>query len=100
MLLAGLRRAPMSPAGCSRQRLPRHHFDLRPFISPLWGAANLSFSVVIWTGTSVRCVKMDSSNAAARFATTAMRLRRLWCPFGEVQQDLLLSCLTIGQAYC
>jgi hypothetical protein len=24
---------------------------------------------------------------------------RSWCPFGEVQQDLLLSCLTIGQAY-
>jgi hypothetical protein len=29
-------------------------------------------------------------------ATTAMRLYRLWCPFGEVEQDLLLSCLTIG----
>jgi hypothetical protein len=25
---------------------------------------------------------------------------RLWCPFGEVQQDLLLSSFTIGQAYC
>ena len=37
-----------------------------------------------------------SSNAAAWFATTAMRLHRLWCPFGEVQQDLLLSSLTIG----
>ena len=24
------------------------------------------------------------------------RLHRLWCSFGEVQQDLLLSCLTIG----
>jgi hypothetical protein len=23
-------------------------------------------------------------------------LHRLWCPFGEVQQDLLLSSLTIG----
>jgi hypothetical protein len=30
----------------------------------------------------------------------AMRLHRLWCLFGEVQQDLFLSCLTIGQAYC
>jgi Enoyl-(Acyl carrier protein) reductase len=43
-----------------------------------------------------RAVNMDLSNATALFATTAMRLHRLWCPFGEVQQDLLLSCLTIG----
>ena len=33
----------------------------------------------------------------AWFATTAMRLHPLCCPFGEVQQDLLLSCLTIGR---
>ena len=52
--------------------------------SPRWGQA----------------VNMDLSNATAWFATTAMRLHRLWCPFGEVQQDLLLSSLTIGQAYC
>src|SRR4029453_6620681 len=25
---------------------------------------------------------------------------QLWCPFGEVQQNLLLSSLTIGEAYC
>ena len=43
-----------------------------------------------------QAVNMDLSNATAWFATTAMRLHRLWCPFGEVQQDLLLSCLTIG----
>jgi hypothetical protein len=36
----------------------------------------------------------------AWFALTAMRLHKLWCPLGEVQQDLLLSCLTVGQAYC
>ena len=40
------------------------------------------------------------SKANAWFALTAMRLHKLWRPFGEVQQDLLLSCLTIGQAYC
>jgi len=43
-----------------------------------------------------QAVNMDLSNATAWFATTAMRLHRLWCPFGEVQQDLLLSSLTIG----
>jgi hypothetical protein len=43
-----------------------------------------------------QAVNMDFSNATAWFVTTAMRLHRLWCPFGEVQQDLLLSCLTIG----
>ena len=47
-----------------------------------------------------QAVNMDLSNATAWFATTAMRLHRLWFPFGEVQQDLLLSCLTVGQAYC
>ena len=41
-------------------------------------------------------VNMDLSNATGWFATTAMRLHRLWCTFGEVQQDLLLSCLTVG----
>jgi len=25
---------------------------------------------------------------------------QLWRPFGEVQQDLFLPCLTIGKAYC
>jgi hypothetical protein len=43
-----------------------------------------------------QAVNMDLSNATAWFATTAMRFHRLWCPFGEVQQDLLLSSLTIG----
>ena len=43
-----------------------------------------------------QAINMDLSNATAWFATTAMRLHRLWFPFGEVQQDLLLSCLTIG----
>ena len=43
---------------------------------------------------------MDLSNTIAWFAMTAMRLHKLWCPFGEVQQDLLLSSLTIGYAYC
>ena len=43
---------------------------------------------------------MDLSDTTAWFATPAMRLYRLWCPFGEVQQDLLLSSFTIGQAYC
>jgi hypothetical protein len=28
------------------------------------------------------------------------RLRRLWCTLREVQHDLFLSCLTIGEAYC
>jgi hypothetical protein len=32
-----------------------------------------------------QAVNMDLSNATAWFATTAVRLRRLWCPFGEVQ---------------
>lgn len=41
-------------------------------------------------------VNMDLSNATAWFATTAMRLSRLWCPFGEVQQDFFRSCLAIG----
>jgi hypothetical protein len=36
------------------------------------------------------------SNAAARFVTTITRLHWLWRRFGEVQQDLLLSSLTIG----
>jgi hypothetical protein len=36
------------------------------------------------------------SNATGWGALTAMRLHKLWCPFGEVQQDLLLSCLTVG----
>jgi hypothetical protein len=40
--------------------------------------------------------KMDLSNATAWFVTTALRLPRLWCPFGEVQQDFFLSYLTIG----
>jgi hypothetical protein len=39
---------------------------------------------------------MDLSNATARFVTTTMRLHRLCRPFGEVQQDLFLSSLTIG----
>jgi hypothetical protein len=39
-------------------------------------------------------------NATAWFAMTAVRLYRLCCPFGEVQQDFFLSSLTIGQAYC
>ena len=39
-------------------------------------------------------VNMDLSKRYAR------RLHRLCCSFGEVQQDLLLSCLTVGQAYC
>jgi hypothetical protein len=43
-----------------------------------------------------QAVNMDLSNATAWFAAIAMRLHRLWFPFGEVQQDLLLSCLTIG----
>jgi hypothetical protein len=43
---------------------------------------------------------MDLPNAPARLVTTTMRLHRLWRLFGEVQQDLLLSSLTIGQAYC
>ena len=53
--------------------------------------------------TCLRCrqaVNMDLSHTTAWFATPAMRLYRLWCPFGEVQQDLLLSSFTIGQAYC
>ena len=47
-----------------------------------------------------QAANMDLSNVAAWFATTAMRLHRLCCPFGEVQQNLFLSCLTIGKADC
>jgi hypothetical protein len=49
-------------------------------------------------GQSPRCRQTVNmvSNATAWFALTAMRLHKLWCPFGEVQQDLLLSCLTVG----
>src|SRR5437016_2887524 len=53
--------------------------------------------------TCLKCrqaVNMDLSDTTAWFATPAMRLYRLWRPFGEVQQDLLLSSFTIGQAYC
>ena len=39
-------------------------------------------------------------NATAWFATIAMGLRRLCRPFGEVQQDLFLSRLTIGKPDC
>ena len=46
------------------------------------------------------CVHIADQNKAAGRRTPAMRLRRLWRSFGEVQQDLLLSSLTIGQAYC
>ena len=31
---------------------------------------------------------------------SAFRQVYLGCPFGEVQQDLFLSCLSIGKAYC
>ena len=54
-----------------------------------------------YAGTTYRqAVNMALSNATAWFATIAMRLYRLWRPFREVQQDLLLSCFTIGQACC
>ena len=39
---------------------------------------------------------MDFKRCGWFVTTTTMKLHRVWRPFGEVQQDLLLSCLTIG----
>jgi hypothetical protein len=53
--------------------------------------------------TCLRCrqaANMDLSGTMAWIAMPAMWLYRLWFPFGEVQQDLLLSSFTIGQAHC
>jgi hypothetical protein len=78
---------------------------VRAALSIVEGDAGLTATILFSVrnpGTShqpLQDVNMDLSNATAWFTTTAMRLHRL-CPFGEVQQDFLLSCLTIGQAYC
>jgi hypothetical protein len=40
--------------------------------------------------------RMSCGESSAVSIQRRHELHRLWCPFGEVQQDLLLSSLTIG----
>ncbi len=56
--------------------------------------------------TRLKCPQSPTLNRTKECQTQRLvyddrrKAPRLWRPFGEVQQDLLLSCLTIGQAYC
>ncbi len=54
---------------------------------------------MMWIVAIVFFFELGDLNAFA-FAAPAARVRRLCRFFGEVQQDLLLSCLAVGQAYC